>query len=495
MPLADGANFAGYTIRHLLGSGGMGEVYLADHPRLPRLDALKILPASLTTDDDFRGRFNREADLAASLWHPNIVGLHDRGEFEGQLWITMDYVDGVDAGRLLREHPAGLLTADAIEIVSAVAEALDYAHQRNLLHRDVKPANILATRAGTDRRRILLADFGIARRSDDISGLTVTNMTVGSVAYAAPEQLMGEPMDGRADQYALAATTFRLLTGAQLFKHSNAAVVISKHLNAPPPPISQWRSDLTHLDPILSRALAKDPAGRYASCGEFARALQGGIRETPRHRPEHTQTAWALPPRPAPPLAFDATQAAMTQQAIPSMTASTAATKPPRGASTRRLATATIVLALLACAAIGFAVDVSQRRPQPGPSNAAPQWQPYVDYARQFTASMMSVSTLTADSDYQRMVDGSTGSLHDELANPNSGIRQGMIDAHTTTRADIVAAALDSLGNSTAQVLVVTKTTTTKEGSAPGAPTLFRVAVEVQRIGDAYKASRMEFVQ
>jgi len=186
MPLENGAVFAGYTIQRQLGSGGMGEVYLAQHPRLPRLDALKILPASLTDDADYRQRFNREADLAAGLWHPNIVGLHDRGEFDGQLWITMDYVDGTDAARAVREANR-LPEPDVLEIVTAVADALDYAHQRNLVHRDVKPANILLTTSDAERRRILLADFGIARQADDISGLTATNMTVGSLAYAAPE--------------------------------------------------------------------------------------------------------------------------------------------------------------------------------------------------------------------------------------------------------------------------------------------------------------------
>ena len=117
MPLAEGATFAGYTIIRLLGAGGMGEVYLAAHPRLPREDALKVLPASATTDREFRERFEREADLAAGLWNPHIVGVHDRGEFDGQLWIAMDYVDGTDAAELLRDHPDGLAPGDAIDVV------------------------------------------------------------------------------------------------------------------------------------------------------------------------------------------------------------------------------------------------------------------------------------------------------------------------------------------------------------------------------------------
>ena len=170
MPLADGATFAGYTIVRLLGSGGMGEVYLAQHPRLPRRDALKVLPASVSNDREYRERFNREADIAATLWHPHIVGVHDRGDFEGQLWISMDYVEGTDAAQLLRErHTYGMPSAQVVAIVSAVADALDYAHQRGLLHRDVKPANILLAHPESGDERIMLADFGIARWVDDAS--------------------------------------------------------------------------------------------------------------------------------------------------------------------------------------------------------------------------------------------------------------------------------------------------------------------------------------
>jgi serine/threonine-protein kinase len=274
MPLADGQCFAEYTILRLLGSGGMGEIYLAQHPRLPRNDALKVLPTTFTEDHEYRERFNREADIAATLWHPHIVGVHDRGEFNGQLWISMDYVEGTDAANLLEEqYPNGMPPDEVLRIVTAVAEALDYAHQRQLLHRDVKPANILLSHPNSGDERVLLADFGIARWVDDASGLTGTNMTVGTVAYAAPEQLMGEQLDGRADQYALAATAFHLLTGTPLFQHSNPAVVISQHLTADPPQIGTRRPALSDLGPVFSKALAKAPADRYDTCVEFANAL------------------------------------------------------------------------------------------------------------------------------------------------------------------------------------------------------------------------------
>ena len=274
MPLADGQTFAGYTIVRLLGSGGMGEVYLAKHPRLPRHDALKVLPADVSADPEFRSRFDREADLAASLWHPHIVGVHDRGEFEGQLWIAMDYVEGTDAGQLMKAlYPDGMPEHDVCAIVTAVAGALDYANQRGLLHRDVKPANILLTEPEDGERRVLLADFGIARQLADVSGLTATNMTVGTVSYAAPEQLMGADIDGRADQYALAATAFHLLTGVPPYQHSNPVAVISQHLNAAPPKLSDRRPELVHLDPVLSKALAKDPSDRFDRSREFAAKL------------------------------------------------------------------------------------------------------------------------------------------------------------------------------------------------------------------------------
>jgi serine/threonine-protein kinase len=274
MSLAVGQTFAGYAILRRLGSGAMGEVYLAEHPRLPRRDALKVLAQQVSTDPTYRERFNREAQNAATLSHPHIVAVYDRGEYEGQLWISMGYVEGTDAARMLQEqYRKGMPPDEVVPIVVAVADALDYAHQRQLLHRDVKPANILLAELDSGRWRAMLADFGIARRVDDSSGLTQTNMTVGTVAYAAPEQLMGLELDGRADQYSLAATAFELLTGSHLYLDRNPAVVISQHVSAPPPAIADRKPELSGLGPVLSKALAKSPRDRYDTCTEFANAL------------------------------------------------------------------------------------------------------------------------------------------------------------------------------------------------------------------------------
>ncbi|MEZ0339515.1 serine/threonine-protein kinase [Mycobacterium sp. pV006] len=275
MPLSDGEVISGYTIARLLGAGGMGEVYLAKHPRLPRYDALKVLSASVCADEEYRQRFHREAEIAATLWHPHIVAVHDRGEFEGRLWLSMDHVEGTDAAKLLAERYPGGMPPDLVaRIVSAVGEALDYAHQQGLLHRDVKPANILIADPETENERIMLADFGIARRVGEVSALTGTNMTVGTVAYSAPEQLTAdEQIDGRADQYALAATAFQLLTGSPPFKHENPAIVISRHLTAQPPSIADHRPELSSLGPVFGKALAKLPSDRFDRCVDFARAL------------------------------------------------------------------------------------------------------------------------------------------------------------------------------------------------------------------------------
>jgi serine/threonine protein kinase, bacterial len=336
--LAEGEVFAGYTIVRRLGTGGMGQVYLAQHPRLPRRDALKILPRELTANDEFHQRFNREADLAANLYHEHIVGIHDRGEYQGQLWISMDYVEGTDAAQLLRtQYPSGMPKTQVLEIISAVADALDYAHSRGLLHRDVKPANILLTDT-SPRRRILLADFGIARELGEISGLTATNMLVGTTAYCAPEQLQGSNLDGRADQYALACTAFNLLTGSAPFHHSNPAVVITQHLSAPPPHISERRPELADLDGALAKALAKQPDDRYPTCADFAAALGSQLNTA----------AVAGVPGPTEVIATPTDVIATTQSTSP----------PAAKARSPRLRPGALVAALVAVALIGIAAVV-----------------------------------------------------------------------------------------------------------------------------------------
>ncbi|BBY58220.1 serine/threonine-protein kinase [Mycolicibacterium sarraceniae] len=295
MPLTDGQVVAGYTILRTLGAGGMGEVYLASHPRLPRYDALKVLGSAVSSDEEYRQRFILEADMVATLSNPHIVTIYDRGEFDDKLWIAMEYVDGTDASRLLAErYPYGMPPDEVVRIITGIADALDYAHGHGLLHRDVKPANILLGVPGSGDQRVMLADFGIARWMGQTSQLTGTNMTVGTVAYAAPEQLKGENVDGHADQYALAATAYHLLTGVPPFTHTNPAIVISQCLSSDPPAIGAKRPELACLSPVFAKALAKDAGKRYKRCADFAQALQQGLGTSERAHHASDVTSQAL---------------------------------------------------------------------------------------------------------------------------------------------------------------------------------------------------------
>ncbi|WP_063015258.1 serine/threonine-protein kinase [Nocardia nova] len=273
--LYSGELFAGYRIERVLGAGGMGEVYVARHPRLPRSDAVKVLPAQYAADPEYRARFEREADLAASLSHPAIVKVYDRGEHEGRLWIAMELVDGVDvAQRLAATGPFGI--DEVIRIAETVAGALDRANAQGLVHRDVKPANILLSRDGD----VLLTDFGIARQAAaGASDLTGTGVMIGTLNYASPEQLSAQPLDGRSDQYSLACTVFHVLTGDAPFADANPVVVVTRHATATPPSVRTARPHLhPDVDAVLARAMAKRPEARFASSSEFAAALGAALR-------------------------------------------------------------------------------------------------------------------------------------------------------------------------------------------------------------------------
>ncbi|GAD87538.1 serine/threonine-protein kinase [Nocardia asteroides] len=262
---------AGYELERVLGRGGMGMVYLARHPRLPRSVALKLLDENMYGDEQARARFQREAELAARLDHPNIVAVYDRGVENRRPWIAMQYVDGTDAGAI-----GSFDAARAVRVISEVAQALDYAHARGVLHRDIKPGNILLGRAEYgSAERVMLADFGIAKLHFDQNPLTQTGSFTATLAFAAPEQLSAMPLDARCDQYSLACTFYAMVTGASPFEASNPVAVIQSHMSAPPPSAVRARPDLpADIDAVLATAMAKDPAARFGSCGEFAAALR-----------------------------------------------------------------------------------------------------------------------------------------------------------------------------------------------------------------------------
>ncbi|WP_280358025.1 serine/threonine-protein kinase [Nocardia otitidiscaviarum] len=305
VPVSVGQTFAEYTLDGLLGKGGMGSVYLARHPRLPRRVALKLLAAEVSTDSELRQRFDREATAIARLDHPCIVGIHDRGMHDGHLWIAMQYIEGADASRV---DPRTMTVERALRIITDTASALDYAHSRGILHRDVKPANILLSTAHTGREeRAILTDFGIARLADANTQLTSTGLVTATLAFASPEQLSAERVDPRSDQYSLACTFFTLLAGQPPFASTNAGQVVAAHLTKPFPRLSGVRADVPPmLDNVLARAAAKHPDGRFASCSEFVAAAaatlagQAPVLPSPQPAPDSEPNQQVMPGFPAP---------------------------------------------------------------------------------------------------------------------------------------------------------------------------------------------------
>ncbi|WP_036498261.1 serine/threonine-protein kinase [Nocardia aobensis] len=295
MVMSPGTIVGGYRIVRQLGAGGMGTVYLAKHPSLPRMDAIKVLSGELSSNHEFRGRFEREANLAAGLDHPNIVSVYNRGEEHGQLWIAMQYVDGTDASAELARDPHSMTPLRALRIVTEVGKGLDYAHRRGLLHRDVKPANfLLSVPEDDDEERVLLTDFGVAKSTDDATELTQTGSFVATIAYAPPEQLQGMAVDSRADIYSLGCAFYKLITGQNPYPASQPAMVMMGHLYEPPPRATAVNSGLPPaIDHVFARALAKNPADRFASCRELTDAAANAL--TPGHTPVRTTTSPTYP--------------------------------------------------------------------------------------------------------------------------------------------------------------------------------------------------------
>ncbi|WP_048834172.1 protein kinase domain-containing protein [Nocardia cyriacigeorgica] len=280
--LTTGSLFAGYRIEGLLGTGGMGAVYLAEHPHLPRQVALKVLHTGPAADDSLRARFELEADHAARLEHPNIVAVYDRGHVGDRLWISMQYVPGTTAAELVRDGPVG--PGRALHIVSEIGRALDYAHHCGVLHRDVKPANILLgpPPGPNEPERVLLADFGIAKALDEATGLTRTGMFVASLEYAAPEQFGDSVIDDRCDIYALGCTFYALLVGRPPYSGRSLAQLWQAHSHGPIPRPSRQRPGLSALlDPVVARALAKAPADRFPTCRAFFTAAAEALGVEP----------------------------------------------------------------------------------------------------------------------------------------------------------------------------------------------------------------------
>ncbi|NUS92561.1 MAG: serine/threonine protein kinase, partial [Nocardia sp.] len=260
--------FGRYRLREKIGEGGMGQVYRAYDTVTERFVAVKVLPGHLSADPGYRERFRREAHAAARLREPHIVPIHDYGDIDGRLFLDMRLVDGADLKSVL-DRVGPLAPAVAVHIVEQVAAALDAAHAEGLVHRDVKPSNILLA----ERDFAYLIDFGIARSTAD-TGLTSTGVAVGTIAYMAPERLSEGRADRRADVYALACVLYECLTGTRPFGGDSLEQQIAAHLTAPPPEPSSSRPALRSFDEVIACGMHKDPGRRYGTAGELADAAR-----------------------------------------------------------------------------------------------------------------------------------------------------------------------------------------------------------------------------
>src|SRR3954470_17829011 len=282
-----GEEFAGNRIEAVLGRGGMGVVYRATDLRLNRVAALKVITPALSSDEDFRRRFQRESQLAASVRQGNVVTVFQAGEAEGLLFVTMELVQGSDLRAYLTQH-GRLDLGTASSIVTQVAAALDAAHAAGLVHRDVKPANVLMA-GGPGPLHVYLTDFGLTKRTASQSGITKTGLFVGTIDYAAPEQIKGWPVDARADVYAFGCVLFEMVAGQPPFRRENEYATMYAHTSEPPPALSSLAAGVSPaLDAAVNRALAKEPENRFQSAGDFARAVAAAVAGDTVIEPERT---------------------------------------------------------------------------------------------------------------------------------------------------------------------------------------------------------------
>jgi Protein kinase domain len=444
--LGRGSIVGGYRIDGQISRGGMGIVYRATNVALNRIYALKVLTPELAEDDRFRERFKREMRIAASLHHPNVVAIHYAGEHEGLLFFVMDFVSGSDLRDLLKDTGA-IEPHRAVDLLAQFASALDAAHERGLVHRDVKPANILITVANGEEHSYL-TDFGIAKRFDTVSGLTAQGAVVGTVDYMAPEQISGGRTDARTDIYALGCVFFQMLTGRVPYERENSVAKLFAHVHEPPPPLEGQLAELyPTFGPVLKMAMAKEPADRYLSAGDFARdaaaALAGtrytgaptvvatGEAKPPGHEPSVAETSPAVPAEspgpaeaPAPATVPAEPEAELEGSRAPALTAATAPPPPPGAAgpgpastsALRRFRGAILAGVLVLIAAVAAVVVLSSS------SSSAPTGEPWAAAARPVptnrvtgsgTATLrLHGSTVTVDLVTTGLLSGSAHAMH-----------------------------------------------------------------------------------
>ena len=289
-----GSTFAGYQIEGLIGRGGMGAVYRAEEVGLGRRVALKVIAPELAEDHRFRERFLRESRVAASLDHPHVVPIFNAGEDDGALFLAMRYVEGTDLGKLLAAEGA-LEPGRAVALLEQVGEALDAAHEQGLVHRDVKPSNILVSVAG-GKEHCYLSDFGLTKRTGSLSGVSAPGDVVGTLEYVAPELITGDEVDARADVYSLGCVLYESLTGQSPFPRATDVALLWAHVHEAPTPPSKARPELPRaLDAVFARALAKDPEKRYGTAGELVAAARSALGLVESTAPPRSRRRLPLP--------------------------------------------------------------------------------------------------------------------------------------------------------------------------------------------------------
>ncbi|HEX8745493.1 MAG TPA: serine/threonine-protein kinase [Thermoleophilaceae bacterium] len=354
MDISIGSVFAGHRLDGVAGRGGMGVVYKATHLALDRVVALKLIAPEISGDEQFRERFKQESMTAAALDHPNVVPIYDAGEEHGQLYVTMRHVPGTDLRALIEQNGA-LPPAEAASIIAQIADALDAAHERGLVHRDVKPGNILIEDRG-GRRHAYLTDFGLTKHAASDSGMTKTGMFVGTLDYIAPEQLQGQAVDARTDVYSLACVLYQAVTGQVPYPRDSEPSKMWAHMGEDPPKVKQARPDVPDaFEEVIERGMAKKPEDRYPSTGDLGRAALAAAKDQQATQVERSVAtgdaapAHAMPPpvvsMPAPPTGVASAPAPTAGPGAP------AAPPPPPGYS-------------------------PPPPPPPGPPTPQPQWQP-----------------------------------------------------------------------------------------------------------------------